>query len=707
MKRKLISFLIILILAISALGLGLVLYDNSKTVKVPDFSNQTLSDVEKWCTALKDKACVIDYEYSETVLEGNVIYQSIKADEKLEDSISFIISKGKEPSIQLLSITNETTREDVEKWLVTTKITSVVFENVYSDTVEEGKVIQIVSNTEIVNEDSSLTVYISKGKQDEVKINENGVEIEGGTYVGLTLEKFKSKVEDLKLVASHREEWDDYSSSIEKGSIIKHGSGTYEENEKISYGLSLGKKDGSDIEITKGTYIGYSEDNFKTKAQELGLKANHQTSRDDYSDTVEKGAIVWHGSGSYVKYETFNYGLSLGKITETDDLEITKTEYLGLTEDQFKSKANDLGLKANHQTSRDAYSDTIAKGSIVWHGSGSYVKGETFNYGLSLGKKDSNPKTVTISEMKYVGLTEDEFKSKANELGLKPNHKTSLDDYSNTITKGSIVWHGTGTYDVNDPSDTFNYGLSLGSKSSGRVESITIEKGKYVGLTVSQFEAKMKELGFLSIEKTSAYEDYSNVVPAGNVIWHGSGTYTASETSIRYSISKGSKTPESIDNDPTQEKVTVASNAYVGKTVNEFITFCTNNGLVAKYSSNYDDFSSSVTSGNIIKHDSGSISKGSTVYYGLSKGVKTASLLSTTEINNVWVGSPVSVATTKNILSTKLQEKGFTNVTYSEVKSVNDSVGVVLSVKVNGNEHTSAQTYPVNAAIVITICNSN
>lgn len=627
-KKKIIMYLIVAILLTMIAGLAIVLFTQKETIKVPDFSNGNLTQVKSWCATLEDQKCIIEYEYSDTVLENNIIYQSIKADEKLESDISFIISKGKDPRIEMLSVTDNLTRADVNKWVEDNGLLYVTYEEVYSQTVKEGNIVRIDSSEAEPTVDSQFTVYVSIGEE---PINEDDeIEIESGKYVGLSLEDFKAKAEALKVTPVHKESRDEYSDTVKKGYIVWHGSGIYEVNENFSYGLSLGKKTEDDIEVLSGTYINLSEAEFIAKGKELGLSPNHNTSRDAYSDTIEKGKIVWHGSGSYVKDETFNYGLSLGKkeTSETDDLEVLRTEYLGLTEAQFIEKANSLKLKPNHQTSRDAYSDTVEKGNIVWHGFGTYVENETFNYGLSLGKK-----------------------------------------------------------------------------SEGRNDVIVVEKGKYVGLTVSQFETKMKELGFESIVKTEVNEDYSDTVAAGNILWHGSGTYEINETSIRYSVSKGSKTPENIDNPTNTEKVTIDANSFINKTVNEFTSFCSENGLVAKYSSSYDSNSSTVTQGNIVKHDYGTVNKGTTVYYGLSKGIKTASIPSVGDLNNVWIQNPQSVSATKSILDSKLKtDKGFTNVTYNEQTNQDKTAGVVLSITVDGVSHTSAKSYGLDSQIVITIC---
>ena len=233
--------------------------------------------------------------------------------------------------------------------------------------------------------------------------------------------------------------------------------------------MSLGKKSASnvtedDLYITSGKYVGKSESEFKTIAENLTLKPNHKSERDDYSDTVAKGNIVWHGYGQYVNNETFNYGLSLGKKdsgSSSQTILVSSGQYVGKTESEFKSIAQTLGLSPTHLSERDSYSDTIAKGSIVTHGYGTYTKNEAFNYGLSLGKKDSSSATTVDVSSSYVGKSESEFMSYLSALGLKGSKSGS--DYSSSVEAGKVLSYKSGKYEIGS---TVSYTVSLGKQAS-------------------------------------------------------------------------------------------------------------------------------------------------------------------------------------------------------------------------------------------------
>ena len=407
-----------------------------------------------------------------------------------------------------------------------------------SDSVTKGNIVWHGSGTYEKGEKINYGVCTEKT---------DGIVVSSGTYVGKTEEDFKKAATDLGLKPNHKTEKDAYSTTVEKGKIVWHGSGTYVKDETFNYGLSLGKEDGTvteeDLNISRGKYVGKTEEEFKKIATDLGLKPVHLTERDAYSDTVAKGSIVTHGNGQYEKGENFNYGLSLGKEdgTSADDLYVSKDKYVGKTEEEFKKIATNLGLKPVHLSDRDAYSDTVTKGSIVTHGYGQYEKDEDFNYGLSLGKKDSSSTSTDedfyISKDKYVGKTESEFKKIATDLGLNPVHLSDRDAYSDSVAKGSIVTHGYGWY---ENKENFNYGLSLGKKeSTPATTKVTVDSG-YTGKTESEFKSYISGLG-LKLSKTG--EDYSDSVASGCILSYKAGEYDSGDT-VSYTVSLGKKVTE-------------------------------------------------------------------------------------------------------------------------------------------------------------------
>ena len=686
--------LLALVLTLGAAGfLGYNLLNSVKDVTVPDFLGKNKEEVFEWCGQLDEKySCEIVYEGSKSVEKDIVFQQSLNAGSKLTDKITIRISSELITPIALPQL-YEAKRSSIEDWASKNGIDNLTFIEEFSDTVNKGTVIRM-EPMEAIYHDTPVTVYISKGKEISA---DDPIEVKYGEYSNLTVSAFESQVKGLGLVPNHNTAKDAASTSVAKGNIVWHGSGTYKSGETINYGVCIEEsKSASDIVVKSGAYVGYTEENFKAKAKELGLSANHNVAKDAYSDSIAKGSIVWHGSGTYVKNETFNYGLSLGKegsstpatvyvsagtyvgktveefqkaavalglipthktslddysdsvakgnvvwhgsgtyntndssdpfnygvslgksdgssgSASSDEIVITNGAYVGYTEENFIKKATELGLKATHVSSRDAYSDTIAKGSIVTHGYGVYEKNEAFNYGLSLGKENV-PATVTVSAGTYVGKSETDFQKAAVALGLIPTHKTSKDAYSDTVAKGNIVWHGSGTYNTNDPNDPFNYGLSLGksdgSSGSASADEIVVTNGAYVGYTEDNFIKKATELG-LKATHVSSRDAYSDTIAKGSVVTHGYGVYEKNEV-FNYGLSLGKKADSSIY---------VSSGAYIGKSESEFLTIGKNLGLSPNHSSSRDAYSDTVAKGYIVWHGSGTYTSGETFNYGLSLG---------------------------------------------------------------------------------------
>lgn len=263
-----------------------------------------------------------------------------------------------------------------------------------------------------------------------------------------------------------------------------------------------------DIEIKFGEYLNLTVAEFEAKAKELGLKPNHQESRDIYNANVKIGNIVWHGSGIYEKDEVFNYGVCINAIT------VTPNQYVGKTEEEFKKIATDLNLTPKYVDSRDAYSTSIAKGSVVTHGYGVYVEEEEFKYGLSKG-----PAKV---ESGYEGALEENFKNYLAMLELNGDRQTSS---SNTVSSGRIISYNYGKY---SSGDTVTYYVSTGPEQTS--------------VNVPNFEAQDESalLNFLSANGlyVGTRSEVSSVYSKGKIVSNDYGTKNKGDV-INYVVSSG------------------------------------------------------------------------------------------------------------------------------------------------------------------------
>ncbi len=759
-----LNILLTFLLTTLLVALGFCAYkliSNNKKVYVPDFSLKSAEEINTWCNSLETNPCTITSEYSDTVEKGKLIYQSIKAEEELTDKISFIISLGKK--IDLPTIGENTTKQSIEDWLSTNGFKNILYIEEYSDTVSSGNVIK-VECADLNDINSEVKVFISKGKN---VTPVDTIYVEYGAYIGLTKSEFEQAVSKIGLKATHDSSKDDYSSTIDKGLVVWHGSTDYVKDEEIRYGLSLGVNENA-ITVESGTYVGKTYKDFEKAVSELGSKGltpKHKESKDAYSDTIAKGSIVWHGSGTYEEQEEISYGLSLGKEGSTStntETYIKSGTYIGKTESEMLADIATLtvnGLTPNHGHSnhKDEYSDTYEKGVVIWHGSGNYEDKEQFNYTLSLGKKGStSTNTETYIEYgTYIGKTEAEMLADIATLtvnGLTANHGHSnhKDEYSDTYEKGVVIWHGSGNY---EDKEQFNYTLSLGKKDSSSNSDIVVTSGTYVGKTMEEFKSLVSKLGTsgLTPKHKESKDTYSDTIAKGNIVWHGSGTYEEGEE-ISYGLSLG----------PNTTKVNVTS--YAGKSESEFKTYLSNNDLTV--GTRTEQSSDTVASGYIISNDTGSISKGSSINYVVSIGKNTVNVVSksgTSEAdfisylsglglskgsrseeysNSIAEGKIISNKTGLFNLGAKVDyvvSKGaqkayimrpayyttgssydatkanmqkvlssFTNVVYTAVEVPDYTPGQIskIEVEVNGTMKSdySAGEYPINTKIIVYIC---
>jgi beta-lactam-binding protein with PASTA domain len=567
----------ILVLTLAADGLlGFQYYKDAQKVKAIDFINHQASELYEWCSTLNPRyACKITYEPTKDVEKDKVFYQSVAAGEVLKSEIAFKVSSGLIESIDRPMIDQNTTRLEIEKWASKNGLTDVSYIEEESATVEKGIVIRI-EPLDHIYADTPVKVYLSSGSKNEESKPEDSIIVEYGRYVGKSVSEFEKAAKELGLVPFHNTDRDSFSSNVKEGNIVWHGSGNYEKNEKISYGISKGVNE-NEIIVKSGDYIGKTEEEFIAKAKELKLKPNHKTERDEYSDDIAKGNIIWHGSGSYVVDEVFNYGLSLGKKNE-DSIEIKPGSYFGKTVDEFEKATTDLKLKPYHDSDTDEYSDTIAKGLIVWHGSGTYEVDESIRYGLSLGK--ASPEDMVEVRNTYIGKTESDLIDYLTDLGMK--YSRSGQEYSNDYPAGSVISYDTGRF---VKGTTIKYKTSLGKDERINVTS-------YAGKTESEFLSFLQNNGLKAGSRTEAS---SSSIASGSIISNDTG-YFNKGSSVDYKVSTGPA--------PEQTASILRPQYYMDYTGNDFDTTKTNlkNGPFSVFTSvEYVPVKSSLSKGQITK----------------------------------------------------------------------------------------------------------
>lgn len=347
----------------------------------------------------------------------------------------------------------------------------------------------------------SVIFYVSNGITNEVVM----------PYI--TPDVSKSDIEIWKITVGLQNLTYQYETNetIEKNHVIRiEPSSHVKKDTPVVVYLSSGPSEPSSttFEIELNEYLGLTVEQFENKARELGLVPNHQETRDRYNPDVKIGNIAWHGSGTYEKGENFNYGICINAIT------IESGTYVGYNETDFIKAAKKLNLKPVHITGRDAYSATIRMGYIVTHGSGVYVEGEDFKYGLSLG--------AAHVQKGYEGKKEDTFINYLDTLTLKGDRRTT---YSDTIGAGRIVSYNYGNYSTGDP---VTYYVSLGP------EETYVDVPDFTGRSEDDLLNFFRNNGIL----VGSRSEDSSLLPKGTVTWNEHGRIKVGD-SASYTVSSG------------------------------------------------------------------------------------------------------------------------------------------------------------------------
>jgi len=491
MKQKTMNTIIGILLVILACMTGFLLYTfviKPANVVVPDFIGRNVEEVYAWCGELDENhACEVSYEDTENYDRDIVFEQSLAGGSKFKKgTVSFKISTGEWGEIVLPFIGPDTNKSDIEAWAMTFGITNITYVEETSDTVAKNHVIRIEPNKDI-SRDTPITVYVSTGKK-EVQPSE--IKIKFGDYLNLSVEQFEQKAKDLGLKPNHNTKRDQYDPHIEFGRIVWHGSGTYEPGEVFNYGVCI-----NELVIEAGKYVGKSEKDFISIAKEFSLVPTHITDRDSFSTKVDKGSIVTHGSGVYVKNEEFKYGLSLGPAK-------IETGYEGASEEVFLSYLAKFNLKANRNTQT---SDTVAAGRIISYNTGNYSSGDSVTYVVSMG-----PNTK-VEVPDFAGKDESALLNFIAENGLKAGIRTVQ---TSMTPEGKIISNDTGT---KKKGDSVNYIVSSGPY----IPTARMDNFEYISQMVStdddyseaaeKMELYLNQKGFTNFEIQPVF--YSSVRP--------------------------------------------------------------------------------------------------------------------------------------------------------------------------------------------------
>lgn len=265
--------------------------DLPDTIEMINLKNKKLFDAELWLKRNGIKY-ELNYEFSEKD-KNIVLNQSIDEKTELnikEETIILTLSKGK--AIKVPDFTTMTVEEITN--FITENNLKVIFDEVYDEKIETGKVIKqdIEPNNQIA-EETLITITISRGQIKMQKFN--------------TLFEFKEWANKYNIKYSENYE---YSNTVAKGQVINY---SYQENDivppdgVIYVKVSLGKA------ISIPSFIGKTKTEAQNTCNNLGIKCSFKngtyTNYDKnviYVQSRNTGTKVASGS-------TITLTLSLGK----------------------------------------------------------------------------------------------------------------------------------------------------------------------------------------------------------------------------------------------------------------------------------------------------------------------------------------------------------------------------------------------------------
>lgn len=730
--------IILLIILISLLSIGGFIGYNlmSPPLEAANYKGMNVSEATSWFKE-KDSSdkLVLEYEYSDDVPEGELIFQSLKEGTKITEKITLVYSKGIDPEKQKILIPLENLKDysTAKSYFDSNGFTNI--EYIFEASNKENKTIINIEPLEALKDDH-IIVKVAGPKIYEIPSFSTKEEVEAWV-----------KGKNIKIEYSYE------SSSEAENKIIKVSPSTVSEGESISVVLTSK----SNKAVLPTNLLGISEEEFLSKCKSLGLTNVVKDEKGYYSSKTAKGKLAYYmPDGTISKDEKIVYRLSLGKY------EFDKNAFNGLKINEAQELIKDL-------RSRNALINT----EIITEEKESANKNVLFNCeginkddfiqiscNISTGNSNTSDNTAKIVELptNLLGKSENEFLAKCKEIGLTNIVKDDKGYYSTLNKAGTIGYY--------DPDGKINsdqkvvYRLSLGP--------FVFKAENFNGKAKNDLDSYVKELNDLNAKVTIATTEVESTKENGKA-FDCTSTKEGNITKISCKISKN------VTNNETSTKAVLPTNL-LGKSESEFLEVCKTLGFTNVVKDEVGYYSTINKAGTIAYYDpDGTLEKTAKITYRLSLGsyvfdekmfngktkaeadtivnnlnnqnahvsMKTTNTVSdtysegtlfscsaskdglNTNINcSIAVSkteeekkstilnadklisyySTTSFEDTSNKIKKYFADGGFTNVSVSGVSSTK-SVGQIISISVGGNPSYSQGEYKVSTPIVIEICN--
>lgn len=327
-------------------------------IKIIDLTNKSQIYASSWLEKNGFKV-IIKEEYSDNILKGNVINQSIVNEIKnpQEEEITLTISKGKmllAPDIKAMN------QEEINQWIMDNNL-KVSYQEEYNEEIALGEIVDAtIKENDIITIGDEIILTISKGKLLMIKIN--------------SISDFINWAETNNIDYQINYET---SETIKKDGIINcsHNEGdTIKEDDTIILTVSSGKN------ISIPNFIGMSKTNIQTKCTELNLNCSFKTG--SYSETVQKDKAILQSkkAGTNVAEGTsLIITLSAGIIEK-----VNVPSFVGKTKSEIQTQCKSLGITCNFKY-QSGYSNTAKDTCTSQSNKGNLNKGSTITITLSNG----------------------------------------------------------------------------------------------------------------------------------------------------------------------------------------------------------------------------------------------------------------------------------------------------------------------------------
>lgn len=553
-KTLILSFTAITLLA--TIVLLSVIFLLTPNIKVPDFTNMTLSEVESWIIESKidEEKYEISHEFSEEIEKDYVIRQSIEPENviKKDEILIITISDGKDPDyiVTIPDFTNKT-EDEIEKWFEENLFTNFEFEYIQSDNTEKGKFVGL--NVTDNNQPRSALILITISLGDDIE----GTEIDMPDLKDYTKTNIQAWAKTNKITVSFIEQ---ASNTIASGKVISQ---TPKAGTKIKTGSKVTVTISSGKGVTAMDFTGKSKKEAETWIKDNNLKSSFT---EVYDGKISEGLIVSNSpsTGTIATGTVVKFNVSKGLVpidNYTNKKQSDFESYINSLNKTFNSSA-----KIQYEVSTEESSSAI--GTILSQTiNGKVVTSQTLVApGTKVYIKVARGKTINVTNK--AGTSENDFKTYITGLGLKVGSKSER--YDDNRASGTLISNDTGSY---PEGSSINYVVSKG-KYTVDVNSF---KNKPYSSILSQINTANSQGAGYSITRADVLDD--NIV-SGNIV-----SCSLSGKAISCNVSKG-------------QPITVKN--YVGSTKPCTVNSCTTDNLRINQTATYH---SSTPANQVISQD--------------------------------------------------------------------------------------------------------